>query len=312
MSVDQLTPAPVSAFPVVVVGGPTGPAGGPTGSTGPTAAAVTGPTGPTGQSPTGPTGKTGFGATGRTGPTGPSGPPGTGGPTGSGGTGPTGPPGTGPTGTTGVTGPTGTTGPSGAVGTGPTGATGVTGITGPTGPSPGSTGPTGPTGGGWVLLATLTAAGSASLADTTHITAAYKRYRLEFINLRPSTNNSYIRLRVNSGGVQTTSYISSRWSFDGVGTGTAGATDHILISDGTADIPNNLEGLNGYIESFGDMAATAEGKYWQGQVAYQAGGKMNVAVVAGFWNNTAAITGFEITANSGNLLDGLVRFYGLP
>lgn len=98
MTVTVNTPAPVAAFPVVVVGGPTGPSGGPTGATG----------------PTGPTGKTG-----------PTGPFGTG-PTGASATGPTGP---------GYTGPTGKTGPAGNSVTGPTGATGVTGPTGRTGPT---------------------------------------------------------------------------------------------------------------------------------------------------------------------------------
>lgn len=149
MPVQVNQPAPVAAFPVVVVGGPTGPAGtpgGPTGSTGPTgptgrtgptgAVAPTGPTGKTGPTGAGPTGVTGYtgppGNQGSTGPTGVSGPTGTTGPTGSGPTGPTGtltgP--TGPTGTTGATGAlTGPTGPSG----GPTGSTGPTGVTGPTG-----------------------------------------------------------------------------------------------------------------------------------------------------------------------------------
>lgn len=152
MTVAQQVPAPVSAQPIVVVGGPTGPSGGPTGPTGPSgptgaAGTLTGPTGPLGTGPTGPAGSRGFtGPTGITGPvgnslTGPTGPTGvtgaagtltgpTGntGPTGLGGTGPTGPSG----GPTGPTGPTGATGDTGPLGTGPTGPTGI-GATGPTG-----------------------------------------------------------------------------------------------------------------------------------------------------------------------------------
>lgn len=135
MTVSVVSPAPVSALPVVVVGGPTGPSGGPTGNTGPTGR--TGATGPSGLSVTGPTGGGATGPTGptaATGPTGPFGPPGNPGPTGLSAVGTTGP--TGYTGNTGpgVTGPTGNTGPSGGP-TGPTGATGRTGATGPTGPA---------------------------------------------------------------------------------------------------------------------------------------------------------------------------------
>lgn len=103
MTVQSQIPAPITAQPVVVIGGPTGPSGGPTGPTGlqgPTAATgATGPTGITGSSgPTGNTGATGVGAF--TGPTGMTGPPGSGGATGP----------IGPTGVTGYTGPDGPTG----------------------------------------------------------------------------------------------------------------------------------------------------------------------------------------------------------
>lgn len=153
MTITINAPSPISAFPVVILSGPTGPSGGPTGATGATgpsgAAAATGTTGPTGN-----TGATGLGATGNTGPrgqTGFTGPPGNFGATGAAATGATGPTGaaatgsTGPTGiagaatNTGATGPTGNTGPTGVAGsatnTGATGPTGATGNTGSTGPS---------------------------------------------------------------------------------------------------------------------------------------------------------------------------------
>lgn len=125
MTVVGTPQAPVTAYPIVVLAGPTGPSGGPTGSTGPTgitgAGAFTGPTGrtgPTGASLTGPTGNAATGVTGATGYTGPPG---------STITGPTGAQAnlTGPTGPTGIDGPALTIrGTSGGY-TGPTG--GVTG-----------------------------------------------------------------------------------------------------------------------------------------------------------------------------------------
>ena len=160
-------PAPIAAWPTIIVGaatGPTGPAGGPTGPTGPTGTSFTGPTGRAATGSTGFTGPTGSGAfTGPTGPTGRTGPPGsigatgppatgpTGiiGPTGLGATGPTGIGGAGPPGPTGYTGPAGSATNTGA--TGPSGPTGPTGLTGPTGSAgtatnTGATGPAGPTG----------------------------------------------------------------------------------------------------------------------------------------------------------------------
>lgn len=101
MTITVNQPAPIAAYPVRTVGGPTGPAGGPTGNTGPT-----GPSGaPAATGPTGHTGPSGAGATG-------------------------------PTGVTGPRGLTGYTGPAGNSLTGPTGdASTVQGPTGPTGPA---------------------------------------------------------------------------------------------------------------------------------------------------------------------------------
>ena len=133
MTTEVVQAAPISAFPVVIVVGPTGPSGSPTGATG-----NTGPTGtPAATGTTGPTGQTGATGGGATGPTGARGQ-----------TGFTGPPGVGATGAsaTGVTGPTGAQGAAGATGSGGTGPTGNTGPSGgPTG-NTGNTGNTGPTG----------------------------------------------------------------------------------------------------------------------------------------------------------------------
>ena len=92
MSEQSNIPAPVEAWPVVVLAGPTGPGGGPTGPTGlKGSASVTGATGPSGPTGpfvfgTGPTGATGLGAftgpMGQTGPAGSLGFPGAVGPTG--------------------------------------------------------------------------------------------------------------------------------------------------------------------------------------------------------------------------------------
>jgi len=145
-----ISPAPIAAMPVRVIGGPTGPSGGPTGSTGPTGFGPTGPSGPLG---TGPTGPTGFGATG------PTGYPGL--------TGATGPVGVAVTGATGPSGADGGAGDDGATGpTGPTGSSGAAStVTGPTG-DPG--GPTGPTGAGGPT-GSVGATGPSPLADITFL-----------------------------------------------------------------------------------------------------------------------------------------------
>lgn len=261
MPVQVISPAPIVAQPVVVVGGPTGPSGGPTGPTGPSGQSFTGPTGYTGRTgPTGPTGFSATGPTGRTGPTGYTGPVGNSftGPTGLGNTGPTGPAGgptgptgplgtgpTGPTGSTGSTGytgpsggPTGPTGPTGLTGatgstgatgaTGPTGATGVTGPTGYTGPSGGPTGPTGPTG-----YTGPTGAGSSALkvvfsgiADSNDIGGTPTSGNV----IVPQVDIWITGAAMSVHGVNTATYIAELWTFDDVNfklTGTALQTSGI-------------------------------------------------------------------------------------
>ena len=81
--------------------------------------------------------------------------------------------------------------PSGGGPTGPTGSAGNAGSAGTTGPtgSAGAAGATGPTTSGTpVLLNTLTANNSASLADTTSFTSAYDDYEIVFDNLLPASN----------------------------------------------------------------------------------------------------------------------------
>ncbi len=267
MTVTAVPTAPIAAYPVAIIGGPTGstgPAGfstntgatGPTGSTGFGSTGLTGPTGSTGSTGapgiatnTGATGPTGFsGVLGGTGPTGPTGPTGATGATGTAGTavntgatGPTGP--TGATGATGATGPTGNTGPTGTPGSATnTGATGNTGPTGPTGAT-GATGVTGPTGA--TGIPGLIFANTWNPADLTSVT-------LSGNNLIATANSGTSGVRAYIGLSSGKYYWEETWNvINGSGT---------EIGVATAAATLNGNGIAG--QAVVTNAKTASGEIW--------------------------------------------------
>lgn len=249
--------APVTAYPVVVLGGPTGPAGGPTGATGSTGSTgVTGPTGRTG--PTGPSGPTGLagsavntGATGNTGPTGFTGAGGGAANTGAtgftGSVGPTGP--TGATGVTGNTGPTGFTGNTGPIGTGPTGATGVTGPTGPSGPtgSPGTatnTGATGPTG---VTGFNGTLGGTGATGPTGATGSGFKFTESATAPVAPNPGDWWYDLTTGLLQIWTDDGSSTQWVVMGPAVGSTGPTGFTgPLGTGPTGAPSTVTGPTGF------------------------------------------------------------------
>jgi hypothetical protein len=310
----QVTAAVVETVPGTgtVLIGPTG-ASGPTGPFG--QATNTGATGPTGDAGaastvTGPTG-----ATGNTGPTGTAGSNGT--PGSNGATGPTG--NTGPTGATGfgATGPTGFTGNTGPTGfTGNTGNTGNTGSSGPTGAT-GNTGPTGPTGGGPVLLNTLTASSSANLQDTTSFTNAYKKYRIELINLIPATAGKQLQLTVKEGGsFQTSGYNCCHLQTNNAAVAEGQSTTWLPLTEVDTFGPTNATpGLSGWVE-FNDPSAAAKCQMVgdTGYYSHNNGGALKSArlICGGHFDTSGAVTGFQVAFSSGNITSGLIKVYGIP
>lgn len=164
--------------------------------------------------------------------------------------------------------------------------------------------------GGWVLLNTLTASNSATLADTTSLTAAYDEYEITFTNLIPATNAVLGELQVHSGGTfQATSYINSAFGTAGSTTISASnATTYIALNQ-TNTVNNSSPGISGYIR-ISNPASTTVAKSWIGQVGYLTSAIFVNAVLGGMWNSTAAIDGFQVLMSSGNITSGTVRVYG--
>lgn len=166
--------------------------------------------------------------------------------------------------------------------------------------------------GGWVLLNTLTASASATLSDTTSLTATYSEYNIVFTNILPATNATSCELQVHaSAAFQATLYKTT-------GYGNANGSAMAFVNP-TTFIPCSLAvdtGNGGYGISGSFRVATpssaAVGKNFNGQFTYFNSGGANQSLfnVGGFWNATTAIDGFQVLFSSGNIASGTIKIYG--
>jgi hypothetical protein len=161
-----------------------------------------------------------------------------------------------------------------------------------------------------VLLNTLTASSSASLADTTSLTSTYYNYEIVFENVLPATNSVIGRFRVNSGGVQSTSYAVQQTIFQG-GTVSASAITTEVRCTSSAGNANTGPGLSGDLRISNPSGTTAR-KSWWGTLSYNTTASAAATnLVSGYWDGgNGAITGFEFTFSSGNIASGTIKVYG--
>lgn len=161
-----------------------------------------------------------------------------------------------------------------------------------------------------VLLSTLTASASASLVDTTNLTSTYDYYELVFEGILPATNAVTPRLRVNSGGIQTTTYLSNIAG----STGNENPTTYIPIGSAVAGLPqsNTGPGLYGRFTIY-QPSGTSAPKMVLGQSSYlNSSGLVTYQGGGGYWNGgNGAVTGFEFTMSSGNITSGTIKLYGI-
>lgn len=164
------------------------------------------------------------------------------------------------------------------------------------------------------LLNVLTASNSASLSDTTSLTSAFSSYEIELQDLIPATNAVVCHLLVQSGGVfQTSGYLSNSLAWSATSTAAQAPTTYVPLSNAaTSDVSNNSSGgLSGVIRVHNPSASSVPVKF-TGQVNYlNSSAAGEGAVVAGFYNTAAAVTGFEVLFSAGNITSGIIRVYGI-
>jgi hypothetical protein len=156
------------------------------------------------------------------------------------------------------------------------------------------------------LLAILTASSSASLSDTTSFLLGFNEYDLVFENLIPSATVSLL-IQVHSGGIfQSTSYQAQVLAVAANTNTFIQPTTSIQFGAGVIGSP----GLSGKCTIYGPPSQTASAKHWTCLSSNSNGGQVATVMASGFWNNTAAVDGFQVFPSSGTITSGTLKVYG--
>jgi len=180
-------------------------------------------------------------------------------------------------------------------------------------------------GGAMTLLATQTASGSANLSFTSGIDSTYDEYVFKFINMHPSasanlefnattdgTNYNIVKTSTafytthrenGSGGALGYSGVDEAQAtgFQQLTTGDNVATDNDASIVGELHIfnPSNTTFVKHFISKTNFMGVDSSNK------------SSNSGYVAGYFNTTTALTGFQFKMRSGNIDSGVIKLYGV-
>lgn len=159
---------------------------------------------------------------------------------------------------------------------------------------------------GLVLLNTLTASSSATLDDTTSITASYDLYMIEFENVLPATDsvNFYVRCSVNGGAsYSTTAYAQTNGDTNALTLANGGNSGLVASIANTAG--TGVSGTSWFIQP----NSTSSRKSLVGQTTHSSG---SGGVFYGQFTTTgSAVNALRFMFSSGNIASGKVRIYGV-
>lgn len=162
-----------------------------------------------------------------------------------------------------------------------------------------------------VLLNTVTASGSTTtLSDTTSLTSTYSVYEIIFENIVPATAAGNLELQVHSGGsFQATSYLTQAQANNGGASSFAQPTTFIQIGSNQNNVAPGISGSCRVVTP----SSTTAAKQWTCLMAGNNSTPVAVTLITtGFWNNTAAVDGFQILNSvGGNITSGVMKIYGI-
>lgn len=171
-----------------------------------------------------------------------------------------------------------------------------------------------------VLLNTLTASGSATLSDTTSLTATYSQYEIVFSQIIPATNGAAPQFQVHSGGTfKSTGYLNGCFQIIGGTNGgcTAASSVNIALApnstatDAVNNPKNTTPGMSGVLR-LSNPSASQITNISVNMGFLNAANAAGVLVMAnGFWNTAGAIDGFQFAFNTGNITSGTIKVYGI-
>lgn len=177
------------------------------------------------------------------------------------------------------------------------------------------------------LLNTLTASNSATLDDTTDITAAYDEYMFVLRNIVPATNNAGLLMRISEDAGATykaTTYDTMIWGClisGSSGTGNAGGgetegTGYLLsgknvVLDGVSN--NASYGVSGSFLLHNPNSATSR-KMISGSTSWLSGGvaRREIGIIGGHYDGSNnAINAVRFIMSAGNITSGTIKVYGI-
>ena len=176
-----------------------------------------------------------------------------------------------------------------------------------------------------VLLATSTASASASISFTTGIDSTYDIYKFEFINIHPSALANLEFNATTDGSnwnvVKTSTAFYVEHEEDG-GSGAVGysgideaqATGFQQLTSGSNPSIDNDACIVGNLQIFNPSNTTFVKHFISRTTFYgenDADRSSNSGHVAGYFNTTSALTGFQFKMRSGNLDAGTIKMYGI-
>lgn len=176
-------------------------------------------------------------------------------------------------------------------------------------------------GGGLVLLEQHTASASATLDFTSWYSASYDVYVIEFIGIRPATDNValWMRMSTNGGSSYASGAADYAWAFNQSTIGfTSGLGDN---SDSEIELVNGIDTtftanvVDGTVKLYHpastsvDIQITGQITTWKNDSNFYANN------CAGMYRNSnipAAVNAFRVLMSSGNIASGTIRVYGIP
>ena len=173
------------------------------------------------------------------------------------------------------------------------------------------------------LIDTLTASGSASLADTSSMTSTYDEYMFVLTDIHPASDGAYFGFQVNASGESGynesitstffTAYHNEAGSSTSLGYQTGadqanGTSLQYISTDCDNDADSSLAGV---LHIFNPSNTTYVTHFYsRTQYVYNAATSYN-AHAAGYINTTGAITQIEFKFASGNIDAGVIQIYGI-
>lgn len=162
---------------------------------------------------------------------------------------------------------------------------------------------------GRVLLGAYTASNSASLQDTTIFTtygAYFPNFEIVYDNIVNQTTSRPLVIEVYSGGAFRTSGYQG-YTLGTSATGYAPTTWIPLTANGAAAFP--LNGYSGTCRVYNPVGGGVVN--FANQSAAVVSGLAHTQNGCGAWLTAANVTGFRMRFDSGNIVSGIMRIYGI-